>query len=180
MIERLLCLGRIRTALHDEDSNIQHLGRSHRVVPERPFKALMHRDNGQCSHPGCASSARLQAHHVVHWLWGGRNDLRNMVLLCEAHHAAHHDGAFTIGPHGGAGFRFRRRDGRDLSAPPDREALAATSGDVETVHAATAPDAATPLWDGTRMDRDSISCLAEARSRERGGEDGREPSTLAG
>lgn len=181
VIERLLCHGRIRAAVHDSEGNIQHLDRSHRTVPQRLFRALLHRDHGQCTYPGCTSHGRLQAHHVLHWLWGGPTDLANLVLLCERHHRGHHDGDFTIRPLARAGFRFLRRDGLDLSRPPDRSVLAMTAPDVDEVHTAVRDDAATPRWDGTRMDRAfAISCLAEGRSRERarGGIGGR--STLTG
>jgi hypothetical protein len=38
----------------------------------------------------------LEAYHVRHWIDGGGTDLANLVLLCRAHHHAHHDGEFRV------------------------------------------------------------------------------------
>jgi hypothetical protein len=95
VIKRLLCSGRIRTVIH-EHGNVRDLGRSHRVVTDRQFRALLIRDHGHCTHPGCNTTRSLQAHHIRHWLNGGPTDLANLVLLCQAHHLAHHDGDYTI------------------------------------------------------------------------------------
>lgn len=168
VIEKLLCQGRIRTAVHDGEGNIQYLGRSHRTVPLRLFRALLHRDRGHCRHPGCTSRAGLHAHHIKHWIDGGRTDMPNLILLCERHHHLHHEGAFRIHRLGKGRFRFIDAVGTDLSASPDREALAKTSDHVEVDFAATPDDAATPRWDGYRMDHDfAISCLADSLARRR-------------
>ena len=168
VVEKLLCAGRIRTAVHDGDGNIQYLGRSHRTVPVRLFRALLHRDRGHCRHPGCTSKAGLHAHHIKHWIDGGRTDMPNLILLCERHHLRHHDGAFVIEKLGKGRFRFVDAAGTDLSAPLDRAVLAQTTDHVETEYAATPDDAATPRWDGFRIDRDfAISCLADSLARRR-------------
>ena len=100
----------------------------------------------------------------------------NLILLCERHHHLHHEGAFTIQRLGKGRFRFIDAAGTDLSAPPDREALARTSDHVETEYAATPEDAASPRWDGFRMDQDfAISCLADSRARRR--QNSERPST---
>lgn len=184
VIERLLCQGRLRAAVKDTDGNIQHLGRSHRTVPLRLFRALQHRDDGECGYPGCTSRAQLQAHHVEHWLWGGRTELGNLLLLCQRHHGAHHEGDFAIQPARNGRFRFVRADGVDLSLPARRDVLAATGTDgipplVNEVHVGA--EAVTPRWDGARMDRAFvISCFAEARTRERARARDDARSTLAG
>ncbi len=64
VVKRLTCAGRIRTAVHDQDGTVLDLGRSHRVVSERLYRALLLRDAGRCTHPGCANTRDLQAHHV--------------------------------------------------------------------------------------------------------------------
>ena len=168
VVARLLCSGRIRTVVHERDSsgrsNVVALGRSHRVVTERMFRALLIRDGGCCTHPGCASTPRLEAHHVRHWIHGGRTDLANLVLLCERHHHAHHDGEFSIVPLGPGRFRFLRSDGRELPARVDPATLITTSTPIEDEHAGVAPAAATTRWDGQRMDRHyAVAVLAERR-----------------
>lgn len=167
-IEWLLCQGRIRTAVHDPDGNIVHLGRSHRVVPERLFRALLHRDSGHCRYPGCSSRAGLQAHHVRHWIDGGETDIVNLVLLCERHHRRHHDGFFTIESLGRGEFRFLDAAGRSLCTPHDRDVLARSAPSVDSRHADVPAAAATPRLDGTKMDRRyAIDCLVAARAGER-------------
>ena len=124
VVERLLCAGRFRTELFRSDGSMFDLGRSQRVVSRRLFRALLHRDGG-CSHPGCGSREGLEAHHVRHWLWGGRTDLANLVLLCRYHHHSHHRDEFGIG--------IAPR--RVLRLPPGRRPHPRTTRQPGTVHA---------------------------------------------
>ncbi|MCU1656072.1 MAG: hypothetical protein JWO57_728, partial [Pseudonocardiales bacterium] len=183
---RLLCAGRIRTVIRDRpgtiagpDTNdgagtiagpgtIVDLGRSHRVVTERQYRALQARDHGACTFPGCESTHGLEGHHVRHWIHGGPTDLANLVLLCSAHHHAHHDGMFSIHVTRRGRFRFQRHDGRNLSQQMTPAALADTSTPIENDHDHIRPDAATTRWDGSRIDRHyAIACLAQTRQRSR-------------
>jgi hypothetical protein len=161
VIKRLLCSGRIRTARHDRDGSLLDLGRSHRVVTPHLFRALLLRDGG-CAHPGCGRRHGLEAHHVRHWLHGGRTDLANLVVLCRAHHHAHHDNELIIIPLGRGRFRFLRADGRELPdhlSPPEHTD---TTTPIEDEHPDLAPDAATTRWDGTHLDHDyAITGLAQ-------------------
>ncbi|MDT4944371.1 MAG: hypothetical protein QOH14_1104 [Pseudonocardiales bacterium] len=103
-----------------------------------------------------------------HWIDGGGTDLANLVLLCRAHHHAHHDGEFRIAALGHGGFRFRRRDGRDLSRRISPAELADLDTPVEHEHPDIHPAAATTRWDGRRIDRDfAIAVLADRRRRAR-------------
>src|SRR6478672_5691816 len=143
VVQRLTCAGRIRTALQNQDSTVLDLGRSHRVVSERLYRALLLRDGCCCTYPGCANTRDLEAHHVRHWLYGGPTNLTNLVLLCAGHHRAQHDGEFRIQRLGRGRFRFRRADGRLLPDPADP---------------------ATTRWIGDRLDRHyAISALAQHR-----------------
>ena len=164
VVERLVCAGRVRTVVHDGANNLFDVGRSHRLVTDRQYRALLLRQHGHCAHPGCPNTKNLDAHHRVHWLHGGRTDLDNLLLLCERHHVAHHDGAFQIHALGAGTFRFVTAEGRDLSTP-----VRAVSGDarpLEDDDPNIAPDAATTRWDGQRLDRHyAISVLAQRRRR---------------
>ena len=179
VVRRLLCAGRIRTAvLADLGPGLRSgppgagvgdaaagggctagvgrtaldLGRSHRVVSKRLFAGLLLRD-GTCRYPGCGSRDRLEAHHIQHWLDGGRTDMANLLIMCRAHHHAHHDGQFSITTLDGGRVRFRRADGRELPSHIDPSTLIAADQPVEDDHPDVAPDAAKPRWDGTRLDR---------------------------
>jgi Domain of unknown function (DUF222)/HNH endonuclease len=164
VVQRLTCAGRIRTALQNQDGTVLDLGRSHRVVSERLYRALLLRDDGCCTYPGCANTRDLEAHHVRHWLYGGPTNLANLVLLCAGHHRAHHDGEFRIQPLGRCRFRFRRADGRVLPHHVDPGQLTQDPTPVENEHADIPADAATTRWIGDRLDRHyAISVLAQHR-----------------
>ena len=157
VMQRLLCAGRIRTVLHDGAGNVLDVGRSHRLVTDRQYRALLLRQQGHCAHPGCPNTRNLDAHHVLFWFLGGGTDLDNLVILCERHHVSLHDGDFRIVALGRGRFRFERRDGVNLATPPKTEGAEDVAPDV-------APDAARPLWDGQRLDRPyAISVLADQR-----------------
>jgi len=163
VIKRLLCSGRIRTVIH-EHGNVRDLGRSHRVVTDRLFRALLIRDHGRCAHPGCDTTRSLQAHHIRQWLHGGRTDLHNLLLLCQAHHLAHHDGEYTITKLRGGRFRFTRTDGTDLPVHINPADHITTDQPIDTEHPDVADNAATTKWDGQHLDRHyAVSVLAQRR-----------------
>jgi HNH endonuclease len=146
-----------------DTQHVLDVGRSHRLVTDRQHRALMLRHHGHCAHPGCPNTKNLHAHHRIHWIHGGRTDLDNLLLLCERHHLAHHDGQFHIHTAGAGRFRFVSSDGHDLRAPL-RNPASPDSRPLEEEHAAVAADAATPRWDGQRLDRPyAISVLAQRR-----------------
>ena len=92
----------------------------HRAPTRRQRRALLHRDGG-CRFPGCTRRRGLDAHHLVHWADGGRTLLDNLVLLCEHHHVALHEGGWVLrwATHPGALLVATAHDGRVLlSAPP--------------------------------------------------------------
>jgi hypothetical protein len=161
VIKRLLCSGRIRTVLLDGERRPLDLGRSHRVVTAKLFRALLLRDGG-CHHPGCESRHGLEAHHVRHWIHGGATAPDNLVLLCRRHHHAHHDGEFSVSADGRQRFTFRRADGRELPRHVDPPRLVATADPVEAEHDDVEAAAATTSWDGRPMDRDyAVAVLAQ-------------------
>jgi hypothetical protein len=86
------------------------VGRRHRRATRAQRRALMRRDGG-CARPGCVESRveRLHAHHLRHWLFGGRTDLSNLVLLCDRDHGLVHDLDLVMS----------RADGRLVVTAPD-------------------------------------------------------------
>ena len=172
VVTRLLCAGRVRTVLHGPGAPdapggaVLDVGRSHRVVTERQWRALLARDGG-CAHPGCGATRGIEAHHVRHWIYGGATDMGNLVVLCGRHHHAHHDGEFVITPGRVGRFRFTRADGTALPHTVDPAAhISAGTPGLEAEHAEVAADAAATGWDGERLDRAwAVGVLAERRSR---------------
>jgi hypothetical protein len=164
VVARLICSGRVRAVVHGKAGSVLDVGRSQRLVTDRQYRALLIRHRGHCGYPGCTSTHNLEAHHVVHWINGGRTDLDNLLLLCERHHVTHHEGAFSVIGHGCGRFSFLLADGRELSS--DRADVVARSRGAAGRIAidSTAADAASTRWDGQRLDRHyAVSVLAIRR-----------------
>jgi hypothetical protein len=65
-------------------------GRATRLFTRGQVRHLWLRDRG-CTFPGCSKPpAWTDAHHLVHWVDGGRSDTSNAALLCRAHHTVVH------------------------------------------------------------------------------------------
>ncbi len=162
VVERLACAGRVRTVVHDCDGTPLDVGRSHRLVTGKQFRALLERDLG-CIHPGCGSRHFLHAHHVTHWMHGGATDLANLVLLCGTHHRDLHDGVFALLAAGSGRWRFVRADGRELLPTVHPERYTDRRSPLDAEHP-TASDAATTLWTGDRISRHfAVGVIADRR-----------------
>ena len=95
-VERLACDCNVTRILLGADSLVIDVGRSRRVVSGPARRALNARDKG-CRWPGCEPPASwTSAHHIVHWVKGGRTDLSNLVLLCYRHHWMVHEGRWQL------------------------------------------------------------------------------------
>ena len=93
---RLACDADIIPIVLNGESVPLDVGRTRRLVKPAQRKALVARDRG-CAYPGCPLAARwCDAHHVTHWVDGGKTDLANMVLLCRRHHRILHHSAWEI------------------------------------------------------------------------------------
>ncbi len=94
-VRRLCCDAGVVVVTEDDKGNPLDLGRKHRVVQPALRRALIARDR-HCCYPGCAHTRWLEAHHVMHWIDGGKTNLDNTLLLCSAHHRRLHEGGFRI------------------------------------------------------------------------------------
>ncbi len=103
------------------------VGRRRRRATKAQRRALLRRDGG-CARPGCPETRieRLHAHHMRHWLFGGRTDLANLVLLCDADHGLVHDHDLVLS----------RRDGRLIVLTPDGRHIWGTADAAFTHRAA--------------------------------------------
>ncbi len=98
-------------------AGILDYGRAHRIIPTRLRRALTLRDRG-CAFPGCHRRPQhTQAHHVIHWLHGGKTSLDNTVLLCSRHHHYVHEGGWTITARAGISYN---QPGYWQFDPPER------------------------------------------------------------
>ncbi|WP_419863798.1 DUF222 domain-containing protein [Candidatus Poriferisodalis sp.] len=98
IVRRLACDAEIIPMILGGPGGPADAGRSTRTVSLRLRRLLIARDrHGQW--PGCAEPpSRCDAHHVHHWIHGGRTDLDNLVLLCHRHHHHLHQHGHTMVP----------------------------------------------------------------------------------
>jgi hypothetical protein len=108
--QRLACDNRVLGAVVDKRGQVLALGRTRRLVSKAQRRALLIRDR-MCRYPGCHSTRHLKAHHVVPWILGGRTDLDNLILLCQWHPTAVHEGGVSI-TQGPDGWVFTKPDGQ--------------------------------------------------------------------
>jgi len=93
--QRLGCDAEVVTITQHDGSPLD-VGRARRLVGGRLRYALQVRDK-TCRFPGCCVPAsKTHAHHIKHWMHGGRTDLANLVSLCGFHHRRLHDGEYQI------------------------------------------------------------------------------------
>jgi hypothetical protein len=133
-----------------------YLGRSRRLATPAQIAALTVRDGERCRFPGCTHTRYLHAHHVRHWLHGGRTDIDNLVLICSFHHQLIHD----------HGYRIRWASDRWEFLRPDRTAIPAPvplSGNTESLiemhtraRLRITRTTLTPDWYGERLDPQPI------------------------
>jgi hypothetical protein len=89
------CDNPVLGAIVDKHGKVLALGRSKRLVSKAQRRALLIRDR-MCRYPGCHQIRHLKAHHRVPWSLGGSTDMDNLILLCQWHHTAVHEGGVTI------------------------------------------------------------------------------------
>jgi hypothetical protein len=155
--ERLACDARVQVLLNDRTRNRMYLGRNRRLATPAQIAALTVRDGDGCQFPGCTHTRHLHAHHVAHWLYGGRTDVDNLVLVCSFHHQQIHDHDYLIRWLAGR-WEFHRPDGSSIptvGAPltGNTESLIEmhTRARLRIDHTTLTPD-----WDGERLDPDPI------------------------
>jgi hypothetical protein len=71
-------------------------GRATQDVSPSTRRKVKRRDGGRCRIPGCRSTRCLELHHIVARTSGGSHDAENLILLCDACHAALHRGLISI------------------------------------------------------------------------------------
>jgi Domain of unknown function (DUF222)/HNH endonuclease len=155
--ERLACNATVQALLEDKSSNRLYLGRRRRLASPAQIAALTVRDGRCCQFPGCTNARYLHAHHVRHWLFGGRTDLDNLILICTFHHGLIHDRRYRI-RRDRNGWLFLRPDGSPV--PP---AMPPLGGRVESLieintraELAITRNSLTPSWGGERLQLEPI------------------------
>jgi 5-methylcytosine-specific restriction endonuclease McrA len=163
--QMLACTAALSWMVHDRGGAVLALGRRRRKPNAAIRRAARERDHGRCRFPGC-ESRRVDLHHIVHWINGGRTDLENLISLCPCHHKLVHDRGYLIAAQPGRGgtFAFCRPDGTRLPSCPS---LPEPDGPIGQAHDADiTPDTIIPPWYGERLDLDHAIyvCFANART----------------
>lgn len=112
---RLSCDCSLVGIVEDEDREPLDVGRKTRAISPALQRALKARDGG-CRFPGCDRTRVTQAHHVMHWAYGGETKLSNLVTLCKFHHRLVHEGGFGSRATDDGVFVFTRPDGSRVEA----------------------------------------------------------------
>jgi hypothetical protein len=95
-IRRLACDAEIIPAVLGGKGEVLDVGRARRLVTVAIWIALVLRDR-HCVFPGCERPPLMcHAHHILHWILGGKTRLDNLVLLCGHHHRVIHDSPWKV------------------------------------------------------------------------------------
>ncbi len=116
LLEVALCDASV-VALQQPDAPVS------RALPPARRAAALRRAHSGCEVPGCRASVWVDVHHWRFRARGGDHELRNLIVLCSAHHGAVHDGHLLIDrdPRGER-FVYRHRDGRPYGSTAPAEA----------------------------------------------------------
>jgi hypothetical protein len=142
-VRRMLCEAAVIPMLERGREVLAH-GRRRRLATRPQRRALLRRDGG-CARPGCPERRfeRLHAHHMRHWIHGGRTDLANLVLLCDADHGVVHE----------LGLVMARREGRLVVTAPDGRRVWGAADAAFAAFAAGVQPAGSPAQSGDRPAR---------------------------
>lgn len=179
VVERLCCDGSIVPVVTGEERTPLAVGRKQRGLTTAIRRALLARDRGCCTWPGCRNRAFLQAHHVHHWVHGGATDLDNLLTLCSYHHTLVHEGGFSVERHPDGSRYFVDPHGRPVARPP---ADAQVDDDRAVYRIAPTPASSSSAEDdarGRRVDQSRTSLSSSRPSRPTGAAFRRTPASGA-
>jgi hypothetical protein len=95
-VRRLACDAEILPAVLGTRGEVLDVGRLRRLVTTAIWVALVLRDR-HCTFPGCRRPPIMcHAHHITHWIAGGKTSLDNLALLCGHHHRVIHHAPWEI------------------------------------------------------------------------------------
>ncbi|HEX5089407.1 MAG TPA: DUF222 domain-containing protein [Nocardioides sp.] len=111
-VRRLACDAELIPVCLGTDGEVLDVGRLSRLITLVLWRALVARDR-HCTFPGCTRPPVMcHAHHIIHWVDGGRTCLDNLVLVCGEHHRVLHHTPWQV--------RLNPDDRRPDYLPPAR------------------------------------------------------------
>jgi hypothetical protein len=160
--QAIACHATITTMLHDHHGDVLDVGRRHRKPSPALRRAVRERDEGRCQFPGC-NSRRTDIHHSTPWAKGGKTRMKDLILVCEAHHVIIHAHGYLITTVADGSFTFIRPDGQPLPSAPD---LPGSDGDLTRCHDADiTTDTIIPIGLADNLDLDLAIWAAFANTR---------------
>ena len=133
-LRRLACDAGIEVVAEAADGTALDVGRRSRVVPGAMRRALERRGHREgssgCRFPGCTHGRFLHAHHIEHWMRGGRTTTENLVLLCSTHHRMVHEEGYGVRRAADGAFVFTTPAGAPVAAVPRRPAASVDGADA--------------------------------------------------
>jgi len=89
-------------------------------IPPDWLKRLVRLRDRHCRFPGChRAAAHCEIDHVRAWEDGGESVVENLQCLCEAHHAAKHQGGWTATPGPSGRIHWTARTGHRYTTEAD-------------------------------------------------------------
>jgi HNH endonuclease len=163
--QMIACTATLSWMQHNEAGQILALGRRRRRPNAALRRAARERDKCRCRFPGC-ESRRVDLHHIVHWIHGGRTDLDNLISLCPYHHKLIHDHGYLIALQPDGTVTFYRAEGTALPNSPPLPAPDGTIGSTHDAHITA--ETIIPPWYGERLDLDHAIyvCLTNAKNQQ--------------
>jgi hypothetical protein len=92
---RLACDSLWQSIIESASGDPVALSKTERSAPAF-LRGLLRRRDGTCRFPGCQQSRFLRAHHILHWVDGGKTELSNLVFLCNTHHHFVHEQHWSL------------------------------------------------------------------------------------
>lgn len=89
VMQRVVCDSRLQAIIRGPSGEALGVSSVLRTAPPHLRRVLDKRDRG-CRFPGCTNTRFLDAHHLIEWTRGGKTELRNLALVCRAHHRLLH------------------------------------------------------------------------------------------
>jgi hypothetical protein len=122
-VRQLSCDADLQVTMVNSFGSVLGQGNTTRVVNAR-LRALLELRDQHCRFPGCTTRPRYcHAHHIWHWADGGPTDPDNLLLICERHHHAIHDGGWTVAFYGDGAVLWTSPTGQVVRTPADLDQL---------------------------------------------------------